>query len=367
MPEGEKFWNPYRWVEVSREPVERDVPYYHHCFQGLSGRIDCTLQALTPLIINDGKGQFVTDRRGKPFIPATSLKGVIRSLAELIGNACVPFPHVDVDPDHQLSEARQGQPGNQKFDIVARTFGYLESGNAFAGLIYFSDAELISDTPLLNKGFAVAVGKPDPNHKSFYPDKKRRKFYHHIVDTEELTPPHAGITQTVTVRPISPGAQFAFQVNFVNLRDEELNLLLYCLVLEENVTVTLRREALHPEAKGPCTLSGPMRHKIGFCKPHGAGSVHIRVTKLTVRTDPSARYRGRDTACTFENEELHKEVTRRIATFVSRMDVTMQQLRAMMIYTRDDPRKPVNYPTYQWFQQDKRRPDSDKRKLKPTL
>jgi len=45
----------------------------------------------------------------------------------------------------------------------------------------------------------------------------------------------------------------------------------------------------------------------------------------------------------------------------------MQQLRAMMIYTPDDPRQPVTYPTYQWFQGDRQTPPQEKRPLKPTL
>ena len=34
MPQGETFWNPYRWVTVSDQPVEHDVPRYHHTSSG---------------------------------------------------------------------------------------------------------------------------------------------------------------------------------------------------------------------------------------------------------------------------------------------------------------------------------------------
>lgn len=120
MPERERFWNPYRWVTVSDRAVKHDVPNYHHLLDGLAGRVWCELKALTPLFVGDGKGegQFVSHivrnaaggRRGgpQPYLPATSLKGAIRSLAEIIGNAAVPFPKVKVDRPHELTKARHG-------------------------------------------------------------------------------------------------------------------------------------------------------------------------------------------------------------------------------------------------------------------
>ena len=62
-------------------------------------------------------------------------------------------------------------------------------------------------------------------------------------------PPYAGITQTAKVRPAPPGTRFHFTVDFVNLRDAELDLLLYCLVLEEQVTVTFTPAALARESR----------------------------------------------------------------------------------------------------------------------
>jgi hypothetical protein len=42
MPQGESFWNPYRWVPAAQEPVRREKPLYHHRWQGLAGRLHCT-------------------------------------------------------------------------------------------------------------------------------------------------------------------------------------------------------------------------------------------------------------------------------------------------------------------------------------
>lgn len=360
MPREEQFWNPYRWVDVPDKAVQHETPNYHHRMSGLSGRLDCQLEALTPLLIGDGNGRFVLHKRSqRPYIPATSLKGSIRSLAELIGNASIPFGTGTADPKHTLQKARTNQG---QLDITARTFGYLDGGNAFAGLIHFSDADMLGESPPRTR-YQVAVGQPKSTHDAFYPNKARRKFYHHRVGATGLTKPHSGITLTSTVDPVPPGTSFIFTVHFTNLREVELNLLLYCLTLEKQCEVSLSRKALGPDAQGSKTLTGPLRHKIGGTKPHGAGSVHIQIKKMQLREDAAARYRGEEHMSTWESEPLTGELEGRTASFRQRTDPTMQQLRAMLIYAQDDPRKRVEYPTWQWFN----RGNNSQKGLKPIL
>lgn len=360
MPKGSDFWNPYRWVRVSERAVERDVPMYHHRLSGFSGRMWCELKALTPVYIGDGIGSFAT-RTGRPYIPATSLKGVIRSLVEVVGNATVPFPKARVDERHRLANAREW---NGSLDIAARMFGYLDPRNVFAGLVRFSDAELVEADPPQNrwKQYEVAVGQPKPAHHAFYPGNDRRKFYHHHPGAEQLVRPHSSIRQTAKVRPAPPGTRFHFTVDFANLRDSELDLLLYCLALEEQAEVTLTPAALGDDANlENVTLRGPLRHKLGGAKPHGAGSVQLRIRKMNTRDDPSARYRGReDDVAMWDGARIEEELLRRTAPFRERTDRTMQELRAMLIYTADDPRQRIQYPTYQWFKAGSKTP------LKPT-
>ena len=366
MPKGEPFWNPYRWVTVSDQAVQHDVPAYHHCLSGLSGRLKCDLEALTPLFIGSGSktGEFVRHAHSQqPLIPATSLKGAIRSLAEVVGNAAVPFSKTYVDEQHRLAKARKGQ----QLDIVARMFGYLDRGDVFAGLVCFSDAELIESSipPDQWPSCKVAVGQPKQTHKAFYPKNNRRKFYHHDPDAKQLAKPDPGIRQTARVRPAPPGTRFRFTVNFENLRDEELNLLLYCLALEEQATVTLSPDALDRSSdQDGETLCGPLRHKLGGAKPHGAGSARIRITTLELRAEPAARYRGNAAPSTYEKDQLEKELARRTNQFRERTDRTMAELRAMLVYVADDPsdpRTPRRYPTFPWFRNNSQIP------LKPTI
>ena len=371
MPQGENFWNPYRWVTVSNQPIQHDAPNYHHTLSGVSGRIWCELKALTPLIIGDGHGEFVchTGNR-KPYIPSTSLKGVVRSLAEVVGNATVPFPGPQVDTPHQLDEARRDINNVDHFDIVSRTFGYLNGGDVVAGLIHFSDAEILTETSSSDPWpqYQVAVGQPNPSHQAFYPKKRnRRKFYHHHPGAQALVPPHPGV-RTNPVRPAPSGTCFKFTVDFTNLRGNELNLLLYCLVLENDVTVTLSPAALGmDQGESAVTFNGPLRHKIGGAKPHGAGSVRMCITQMELRTNAAARYRGGSTPAVLAGSALATELDNCTASFRSRTDQTMKELRAMLIYSTNDPRTPIHYPRYDWFEDEREKEFHEQTRLKPTI
>jgi CRISPR-associated protein Csm3 len=370
MPQGENFFNPYRWVPVSDRPVEHRAPAYRHCWQHNAGWLECTLTALTPLLIGDGKnaGEFIKSRStNAPFIPGTSIKGMLRSLAELLGNACIPFPKDDhADVAHSLGEASRGQGHGWQLDIVARTFGFLDGGRVFSGLIRISDAHPVEPNLRPLPPTDVVVGQPRPqSHKVFYPqDKKARKFYHHHVGRTTLVPAPPEIKQTRPAKPLPPGTQFRFRVDFENLRDDELALLLYCLVLEDEVTVTLSPAALGRDDRQPQTLRGPMRHKLGACKPQGGGSVHIQVDAMRLFPQPALRYRGQSAAeSQLTGDALRSEILRRTEPIRNRTDRTMQHLRAMLIYCSDDPRHDIRYPSRGWFQANKGTGTT----LKPTL
>ena len=381
MPVGEDFWNPYRWVTLDNNRlVEHDEPHYHHTFNGLSGRLWCELEALTPLLIGDGQTpnippnippniRFVRHRHnGQPYIPGTSLKGAIRSLAEVFGNGTVPFS-VSVENRHKPANAKQDRHGISQLDTITRTFGYLRQGdsNVFAGLIHFSDAEFIEGPqPLTAWGqqYRVVVGRPKPSHTAFYPGNDRRKFYHHHPGVLELREAPENIQQVKIVKPAPPGTRFRFWLDYTNLRDRELNLLLYSLALEEQVIVTLSPEALGRD-EGSVELVGPLRHKIGGAKPHGAGSVHIRIMKMQLCQDATARYRGNNATDILEGPVLTDEINARTASLQSRTDITMKELRAMLIYSNGDPRCPIHYPDYDWFNREKEQ--GLRTALKPTL
>lgn len=101
---GYRFLNPYNFVrplkaanDKAAPPLGRCMPPPHDRYVALTGRITCALTATTPLFIADADG--VQGENGhytfrffqygdQPAIPATSLRGSIRSVFEAATNSC---------------------------------------------------------------------------------------------------------------------------------------------------------------------------------------------------------------------------------------------------------------------------------------
>lgn len=115
---GYRFLNPYnfvRWLEPPQQAggtaldllLDRCAPPPHDRYVGLSGRITCTVTAVTPLFISDSHETREDKTRPKPrgpekehrtyrffeyagraALPASSLRGMIRSVFEAATNSC---------------------------------------------------------------------------------------------------------------------------------------------------------------------------------------------------------------------------------------------------------------------------------------
>jgi hypothetical protein len=145
-----------------------------------------------------------------------------------------------------------------------------------------------------------------------------------------------------TVNALLPGCHFNFEVQFSNLTEEELEILLYVINLEEHVNVEIGENKIR--------LQGPMRHKIGNAKPLGMGSCRISIKKLIYFAPPALRFstlqKTEDTI--FEGDALNSEISKCIKKIAKDNSPTMQQLRKMMVWDERDPRD-FRYPDYTWF------------------
>lgn len=100
---SDNFLNPYNFVRTPGPIVEKNIlgrmpPPSHDRWVGLSGRITCTLDVKTPLFISDA--QEVDGKEGEhrkfrffrwndqPTVPASSLRGMVRSVFEAATNSC---------------------------------------------------------------------------------------------------------------------------------------------------------------------------------------------------------------------------------------------------------------------------------------
>jgi len=107
-----RFLNPYNFVRLLSKPrLDNHVlgncpPPPHDRYVGLTGRITCEVKAVTPLFISDSHavdgriGEHRTYRffqvDKQPAIPASSLRGMVRSVFETVTNSC--YVAFDRDP-----------------------------------------------------------------------------------------------------------------------------------------------------------------------------------------------------------------------------------------------------------------------------
>ena len=348
MPKDETFWNPYRLVPV-RDIVSKKRPLTDEKFKANSGRIYCTIENLTPLFIggNRNNPQFLTSN-GKYIIPGSSLKGMLRSLAEIIGGGCSV-----TDSKNRFNKTYAVCDKVDSLCVTCRMFGMMERGKGakvHKGNVCISDA-LIREKNPETKLFDVQLFNHATKHEPFYRtpqtgrrDGKSRKFYFHQPKRKNSVPsiPQELMNQAKKINAILPGSQFEFEIDFFNLEKSELELLVYILALEENVEIVIE--------DGEIPLKGPMRHKLGYAKPLGLGSCRIDLNKIEYFAAPAKRFSSlgqtENTVCEGDTlKTLIKSLTQR---FVSDTSVTMQQVRKIMVWDENDPRD-FAYPKNHWF------------------
>lgn len=97
--------NPYDFARIDwNRPPKRDKPTWHHRLtspdnkQLYSGSLEIDIYAETPLFIADPRAvpsdshqpaNSMKNQQGKYIIPGSSLKGMLRSVVETIGNGCL--------------------------------------------------------------------------------------------------------------------------------------------------------------------------------------------------------------------------------------------------------------------------------------
>lgn len=280
--------NPYDFVRLDwASPPER-LPYTpHDRFTGWTGRIDCTLAVETPLFMpktgTSNPAQFITNGMGVPIVPGSSLKGLLRSLVETLAPGCWwlfdgTYERGDIDYRADLPVAFQRCTANAALCPACRMFGLIERGGDGAvllGKVGVDDA--VSTTKVDHPAvFTPILDNPKPHHEAWYLDAETqhvagRKFYFHQPGIQTVTTPQmtkSGIQLNAHIRPLGVGSVFVFSVPFTNVSDSELALLVFVLALEPS-----------------------MRHKLGYAKPAGFGSVRIEIKALQ-RQDMARRYAG---------------------------------------------------------------------------
>ncbi|MBM3212351.1 hypothetical protein FJZ33_09030 [Candidatus Poribacteria bacterium] len=267
--------NPYNFVR-SDNPMGKKEPNTYECIRGYNGLITCRLETRTP-IFTPAPTQRPAGRAAelrffridnRPALPGSSLKGMLRSLAEAISSGCSPF------------DSRQHPRCNSKKNLcpTCRLFGYLKGNDVHAGQLCISDA-IVEDGYELAKERIILkeLGSPKPNHEAFYKEAAReqgRKFYYHqshIKGVRDIPIEGNPTHRNVRIEPLIKGT-FRFTIRYWNTSDIELGLLLHSLELPEG-----------------------LYHKFGMAKPLGLGTIHINIIgwkEYSPESDnPASRYR----------------------------------------------------------------------------
>ncbi len=293
--------NPYDFARIDwSKPPERHRPAWHHLLVSrseqrlYSGRLDVDVYTETPLFIVDPRvvspdprkpAESIKNKQGEYIVPGSSLKGMLRCVVETLGNGCLTLFDGSYERGGKINYKREVPDNfqrcndNSQLCIACRIFGMLsERGRGvFLGKVNIGDARVYPDqVHLYDPIYTKPLMEPKPHHASFYLDKDRkhiagRKYYfHHSPDYPPLT--EKGLIRFGNtpanryIRPLDYDTKFHFSLDFTNLEADEFAVLLLAIALEKD-----------------------MRHKIGYGKPLGLGSISLSPTSLTL-VDYTKRY-----------------------------------------------------------------------------
>lgn len=343
--------NPYDFVPIDLEaPPKRHKPILHEKFvpDTVSGTLTAKITAKTPIFVKQGStDQFTKNNKMEPIIPGTSLKGLFRSLVETVANGC--FLKFDGQyEDRQRGTVYYAGKLRKSFKIcenpdslciACRIFGMQSGNDRFTGKVSFQDAVCNNPIPHPPVHTIILMG-PKPHHTAFYLDENERfiagrKFYfHHPTKVKEIKSVQNPNHHNPRISPVGTGSQFHFSVDFTSLEETEWNALLYTIVLEPG-----------------------MRHKIGYAKPAGLGSVKIEIKSIRLY-DYSKRYTSPNRGITeLQGENLKKYIGKHIQSYVKNTSKTMVELRRIWRWDENDQTS-YRYPPTKWFNDNPKAPIS---------
>jgi CRISPR/Cas system CSM-associated protein Csm3 (group 7 of RAMP superfamily) len=351
--------NPYDFARIDwNRPPERRRPIWHHRLVGsetqrlFSGQIEVDVYAETPLFIADPHtaspdptkyAHSIQNKQGEYILPGSSLKGMLRCLVETLGNGCLTlfdgqYERGRVNYWREVPDSFEKCGNTTSLCISCSIFGMLKerTRGVFLGKVNIGDARADSVyeyEPIYTK----PLMEPKPHHASFYLDPSgrhiagRKYYFHHSPDLEPLTEDRliyfSGKPANRYIQPLDYDTRFHFRIDFTNLEADEFGALLLAIALEEN-----------------------MRHKIGYAKPLGLGSIQLTPTRLTL-IDYAARYKQPERGkTTFEGDELWATIDEHIAEFSQAhlVQIAMEDLRRIWRWP-PDPSVDYYYPRRDWF------------------
>ena len=234
---------PYEFVSFPSQVVRQEVPGHHVLKPELhTGTLTFHLRTVTPLFVSSGQAALSEDlglrsggvvqahyRIGDQLaIPASSLKGAVRSVAEAVSASCLGVTQAS---RRDLPDAFE-RPCTRRAACPACTLFGMGGKEAYMGQVRFEDALLQEGQTMIYR--LPALYRPRlgaPVYRDRSGRYKGRKFYTH----GRPHPADEGGESEV----IRPDSLLVGQVAFTNLTEDQLGLLLYALGWEKRFLLKL--------------------------------------------------------------------------------------------------------------------------------
>ena len=293
VPHSDKVYFP-DWAEE----ISHDIPFS----DGISGFLNLSIEAVTPIFVRNGHTALDANEKNDVyksfsktpdncyFIPATTIKGCIRSVVEIISMGKMSPIAARIKKNSLSSFLPIDHCNVNKPDMAECLFGYTDKNKkSLRGRIQFSHAKCVEECLLTEDDKVNAyMASPKPSYYPIYVRQRGEDGIMAITGDDGLTYPTSYNTYTgngsklkgwkrYPVRdkafyddsilpekqkdntspfvPMNSGSQFDCKIFFHNLKKVELGVLLYALDLGEDCY-----------------------HSIGFAKPFGYGVVRMKVS-----------------------------------------------------------------------------------------
>lgn len=313
----------YGFVPIHPRVLRKKVPGHDHMGPGLlSGRLEHAVRTLGPLHVGTGvpvrsedvelvPGDVLSSQyrvNGRPAIPGSTFKGVVRSVAEAVSPSCVPITVVNPFKLPREATAKASRPCSLERGAcpACTLFGMM----GYIGQVWFGDAVLGTSQgtaihhvpPLYRPRGSEGAAPYFDQHGNF----KGRKFYVHGRPQQGEGP---------ALEVIRRGQLLVGDLTFINLTEAQLGLLFFALGLD-----------------------GSFCLKMGAAKPVCLGSVRVLPALLSLETAEGLL--GRSDAGEFYHEEkLTAYVSQRIEDAWNAgllLEKQVGRLREILVYDRKE-------------------------------
>ena len=270
-----------KWADT----ISQDIPFE----KGISGTISLTVKAETPVFIRNGHAQNKIDNSfsktpdGTYFIPATSIKGCLRNVLEImsfckmmpITNKKEKFMKSPMDWEKKRvadSASKQNIPVDH-LDLAECIFGTVKEDKAFKGRVQFTNLLCTKPVQMLqgNDSLIYVLNGPNPDclpmyvqggkgydHSDLEPELFLNGWKRYVLKNNPNYSDKKNIESrtTSTFCPLNRGSIFEGKVFFHNLLPQELGALLCAITWNNRINCY---------------------HQIGLAKPYGFGRISISV------------------------------------------------------------------------------------------